>query len=491
MLPLGATRSAYTVLVACVTAATVLLTAAPAHAGGPPVPPVAPQTAPDPYAEYHEQNSCSPVAQPGTAALRSLILSTYGVGRDGGITRACSIGGTSEHKEGRAWDWMLNVNDPVERQHAEAVLQWLVGPDAGGNMGGNARRLGVMYLIWNRSIWSANNAAAGWRPYSGPNAHTDHIHFSLSWDGAMGRTSWWTGTAITQQDRGPCRVYADELAPAYTGPRYTACPPLASRPENAASSASRDLDGDAIPDGLGRQRATGQLFLYPGDGSGGSLGSRVVGVGWQSMTAMVITPDVTADGRADMWARDASGVLWLYPGDGAGSFGAPRQVGIGWQGMDALMAPGDVTADGLPDLWARNRADGTLVLYPGGPGGTWQAPRAVGFGWQGFDQLVSPGDVTGDGHADLWARNRTDGTLLLYPGAPDSSWAAPRFLGSGWSGHDLLTATADVTGDGVPDLFARNRSSWERWLYPTGATRGPVSPHRVVGWGWDAHDVLL
>ena len=492
MFPLVSSRRASTVLAAGVAAA-VLFSAAPAHAyGGPPVPPVAPQTAPDPYADYHGQKSCNPVAQPGTAALRSLILSTYGVGRDGGIARACEIGGTSEHKEGRAWDWMLNVNDPVEAHHAYAVTQWLVGPDASGEPAGNARRLGIMYLIWNRTIWSAYNAAAGWQPYTGPNPHTDHVHVSLSWDGAMGRTSWWTGTAITQQDMGPCVQYVGEFAPAYTGPRYTPCPPPLPRVDNAASSASRDLDGDAIPDSLARERGTGRLWLYPGNGNGGSLWGRVVGVNWQTMDAMVITPDVTADGRADMWARDTSGALWLYPGDGAGSFAARRQVGNGWQGMDALMAAGDVTADGVPDLWARNRSDGSLWLYPGAPGATWQAPRMVGNGWHVFDQLISPGDVTGDGHPDLWARNRSDGTLRLYPGAPYSTWHTPRVVGVGWGVHDLLTASADVTGDRIPDLFARNRHTWERWMYPTGAaSRGPVSPHRVVGSGWNMHDVLL
>jgi hypothetical protein len=114
----------------------------------------------------------------------------------------------------------------------------------------------------------------------------------------------------------------------------------------------------------------------------------------------------------------------------------------------------------------------------------------VGNGWNVFDQLVSPGDVTGDGVSDLWAR-RSDGTLTLYPGAPGSMWNAPRVVGVGWGIHDLLTATADVTGDGVPDLFARNRSTWERWLYPTGASGGPVSPHRVVGTGWNMHDILI
>ena len=59
----------------------------------------------------------------------------------------------------------------------------------------NARRLGVMYVIWNGKIWGAYRSADGWRPYTGGESHSDHIHISLSWNGAMKSTSWWTGKA--------------------------------------------------------------------------------------------------------------------------------------------------------------------------------------------------------------------------------------------------------------------------------------------------------
>ena len=40
-------------------------------------------------------------------------------------------------------------------------------------MHANARRLGIMYMIWNRRIWSSYKASSGWRKYSGSNPHTD------------------------------------------------------------------------------------------------------------------------------------------------------------------------------------------------------------------------------------------------------------------------------------------------------------------------------
>jgi hypothetical protein len=60
-----------------------------------------------------------------------------------------------------------------------------------------ARRLGVMYIIYNRRIWASYRAEEGWRPYVGASPHTDHIHFSFSWAGARKQTSYWDGTPVT------------------------------------------------------------------------------------------------------------------------------------------------------------------------------------------------------------------------------------------------------------------------------------------------------
>lgn len=193
-----------------------------ANAAGPePQPTVSLPVAVEAPSPYLPQRSCDPVARTGVVAFRALMLATYGRGHDGGMVRACSIGGSSEHKEGRAWDWMLAATNPADRAAADSVLQWLTRNEAA-----NARRTGVMYIVWNHRIWSVYNQSAGWRAYSGANPHTDHIHFSFSWAGATGRTSWWTGT-VAQTDYGPCPLVAGQLAPKYTQPRFTPCPPPA------------------------------------------------------------------------------------------------------------------------------------------------------------------------------------------------------------------------------------------------------------------------
>ena len=57
---------------------------------------------------------------------------------------------------------MTNVRTAEGRARGNAVVNWLTATDAKGNVAANARRLGVMYIIWNNRIWGAYNPAAGW-----------------------------------------------------------------------------------------------------------------------------------------------------------------------------------------------------------------------------------------------------------------------------------------------------------------------------------------
>jgi hypothetical protein len=144
----------------------VLLLAGPASAAlTDPTSPAAAPAVVEAFSPYLPQTSCDPTAKPGTAALRALLMETYG-GRDLGITRNCSIGATSEHKEGRAFDWGLNVSVPEEKAIADQFLTWLLAPGEDGLQGYNARRLGIMYVIWNGRIWGSYGN--GWRPTPAP-----------------------------------------------------------------------------------------------------------------------------------------------------------------------------------------------------------------------------------------------------------------------------------------------------------------------------------
>ncbi|MFC3687564.1 hypothetical protein [Aquipuribacter hungaricus] len=295
---------------AVLAAGSLVAVAAPASAA--PVPPVPFATAPDAPSGYQGQVSCSGTETPGAAALRDLLKAAYGRANAGGTVRACGQGGTSEHKEGRAYDWMLNAGVPAEKALADSFLAWLVGPDAQGVAGGNARRLGVQYVIWNRQTWQSWNGK--WKAYTGASPHTDHVHISLSWDGAYKRTSWWTGSAVTQVDRGPCVTHTGELAPAYTGPNYSPCPPPGTR--GTLANGPGMYPGQALPTGAALtsprggmaavMQADGNFVVY-------APGSRPV---WSTRThgnpaaRMVMQADgnlvVYASGNRPVWSSGTS-----------------------------------------------------------------------------------------------------------------------------------------------------------------------------------------
>ena len=143
------------------------------------------------YAIYVGQSHCDPTAKPGVIAFRDMFLKAFPGTRDNGITRQCNIGGRSEHKEGRAWDWAVSAADSNDVAKVNQAFAWLFATDKYGHQDAMIHRLGIMYIVWNHHIWSASIPSDGWLPYNGPNPHTDHVHFSFSWDGANMKTSLW------------------------------------------------------------------------------------------------------------------------------------------------------------------------------------------------------------------------------------------------------------------------------------------------------------
>jgi peptidoglycan hydrolase-like protein with peptidoglycan-binding domain len=200
----------------------------PAHPDGLPPPARLPDDL-DPAPTYEPQTGCAAKAMPGTIRLRALALATYGRGGTSPATpRACTDGGASEHKDGRAWDWMLSVSNKADRTAAADFLSWLTGPGPSGQKGEMAARLGVMYVIYNHKIWAAYSP--GWRPYTGADPHTSHIHISLTWNGARAHTSFWTGR-IWPTDFGTCQVFIGQPSVvAVKRPRTKPCPTPADPP---------------------------------------------------------------------------------------------------------------------------------------------------------------------------------------------------------------------------------------------------------------------
>ena len=153
------------------------------------------------FAGYQPQRRCSPSPKPGTVALSEWLMKRYPGSGSLGISRGCGSSGVSEHKEGRAFDWAVNHSSARDRGYAKDFLATILAPDAEGNPAALARRMGVMYLIWNDHIYASYRQFEK-KPYLSPGCrsksrcsvtlrHRNHVHISLSRDGGQGRTSWY------------------------------------------------------------------------------------------------------------------------------------------------------------------------------------------------------------------------------------------------------------------------------------------------------------
>ncbi|ALO13409.1 hypothetical protein AQF52_7823 [Streptomyces venezuelae] len=301
---------------------------------------------------------------------------------------------------------------------------------------------------WDNAIRAVSNRsnlyACG---YNEPNYHTSGGWVVGIQNPNPGGTEW--------GGFGAPSISSIKLVPTYRecdGPAY---PEWSVRWDSLSRGSFANLDGNYRSDLLTRDKV-GRLWFLPGNGTG-----KLVGPGWNAMNALTRHGDFTNDAREDVIAREAStGKLWLYPGTGTGTFGARKLIGAGgWNAMTRITAFGDLTGDKRSDLLAVEKATGKLWLYPGTTSGTLGARKLLGTGgWNSMDALTAPGDVTGDGKADLIAREPSTGKLWRYNGKT-GALASRVLIGGGWNALGTLISAGDSEyNDGRNDFYAITNS---------------------------------
>lgn len=225
-----------------------------------------------------------------------------------------------------------------------------------------------------------------------------------------------------------------------------------------------DLDGGGWPDFVIHLGSTGATDLLQTRGLI-RLSAPVTASasGWAGMDTIVASPDLTGDGRVDVVSRDAAtGVATVHAGDGAGHVGAGGHPTGLLAGFTEITAVGDLDHDGHNDLFARDPVSGRAYLFSGNGAGSFTR-HLLAMSWP-YDATVGVGDFNGDGLPDLAARDAT-GQLWLIPGAGRFDRVGTRLLlGSGWNQFDSITGLGDWTGDGRPDIVARNANG--TYVYP-------------------------
>ncbi|MFI0721739.1 trypsin-like serine protease [Streptomyces sp. NPDC021224] len=238
----------------------------------------------------------------------------------------------------------------------------------------------------------------------------------------------------------------------------------------------------------------GQADLFAVDGSGngwlyaGRTNAFAARQAWGSYpsTTLVRQDDFDVDGVQDLMTRTSDGRLHFTE-----SGRDPVVTGAGWSSMASILLPGDLDGDGWPDLVATD-AGGSAWFYPGGDQTRLVTRSLIGTGWQIYGgDIYGKGDLTGDGRPDLVARD-SSGTLWLYQGTGKApgAWAARTKIGTGWNTYNAFAAVGDVTGDGNADLLARD-SSGTLWIYDgTGSAAAPYAARVKIGAGWSGYSLF-
>ncbi|SEO92325.1 FG-GAP repeat domain-containing protein [Actinacidiphila rubida] len=255
----------------------------------------------------------------------------------------------------------------------------------------------------------------------------------------------------------------------------------------AAQTPRYDYDGDGVGD---------MLVQDIGDHSVGVLSSAKALQGQQGYTDLgkpgvyynsLLTPGNLTDSYAgdEVLALTQSGRLSMFSTSGLVG-GSTLWSGGGWQGYNQVVAVGDITGDGFGDLLARTPS-GDLYLYKstGNVSAPFSGRVKVGHGYGIYDQLIGAGDLTGTGYETLVARD-LNGDLWMYKldGTAASPVAARVKIGHGWGVYNQLVGWGDGALYGY-QIMGRSLDG-TLWGYRAdGSGTGTLAPRIELGNGWN------
>lgn len=241
----------------------------------------------------------------------------------------------------------------------------------------------------------------------------------------------------------------------------------------------------------------GELFTFDSSGVLTAHGTTGKGTfdfkhsasGWPTGTTVIPFGDLGADRCAELLVRMPNGELRRYAGNCGWSYGPSHaSLGTGWNAYNVLTAPGDLTGDGRTDLLARKTSTGDMYLFADNGRGSLKAGVKVGSAWKGYTRVVGAGDLTGDGFGDVLARD-TAGTLWRYDGAGDGTLKARVKVLTQWGAtYNAVVGVGDITGDGRNDLVVRDTAG-NLYRNP-GLGNGTFAPRVKIGSGWQGYKGL-
>ncbi|QGV79792.1 FG-GAP-like repeat-containing protein [Streptomyces ficellus] len=242
----------------------------------------------------------------------------------------------------------------------------------------------------------------------------------------------------------------------------------------------KDATGKTVADGP----YTWSLTVLPADGQGAALTqSGTVTVSGAGTTPTAVRRDHNGDGVGDLMSLSSAGALAFRYGSGTGTL-AGAATGSGWSTSAVAVPFGDLSRDGCNDVLVR--LGGELRAYRpacGKPLTTATPYTSLGSVWAQFNVLTSPGDLTGDGRADLVARQTTTGDMYLYADDGAGKLKARGRIATNWKSYRAVFGAGDLNGDGLGELLAVDSAN-SLWRYDGTASGTPKARALVFANNW-------
>ncbi|MEV7076498.1 FG-GAP-like repeat-containing protein [Streptomyces sp. NPDC093990] len=237
--------------------------------------------------------------------------------------------------------------------------------------------------------------------------------------------------------------------------------------------------------------SSGNLALQYTDG-GGTFDRKQNGTGWPAGTVAVPFGDMGKDRCAEMLVRMPNGELRRYAGKCGEASYAPASshtsLGTGWNAYNVLTAPGDLTGDGRTDLLARKASTGDVYLFAN-DGASKLKPGVKIRSWATYKKIVGAGDLNGDGFGDVLVQDSA-GTLWRYDGTGSGQVKERVKVFSNWgTSYNVVVGVGDITGDGKNDLVSRDTAG--NLYRNNGDGKGSFGARTRIATGWQGYKGLF